>query len=56
MDWEETSLKLVNNGPNWWPDHFDIAKLKDIQSVFAVSKEEKELEQAYLRNIRINAK
>lgn len=56
MDWEETSFKLVNNGPNWWPDHFDITKLKDIQSVFAFSKEEKELEQAYLRNIRTNIK
>lgn len=56
MDWEETSLKLVNNGPNWWPDHFDITKLKDIQSVFTFSKEEKELEQAYLRNIRTNIK
>ena len=56
MDWEEASLKLVNKGQNWWPDHFDIAKLKDIQSVFAVSKKEKELEKAYLRNARINAK
>ena len=56
MDWESASLNLINKDPDWWPNHFDIAKLKAIQSVFAFSKEEKELEQAYLRNIRINAK
>ena len=55
MDWEKASLKLVNN-PDWWPNYFDITKLEDIQSVFAFSKEEKELEQEYLRNMRINAK
>ena len=56
MNWEEVSLNLINKDPDWWPDHFDIAKLKDIQSVFAFSKKEKELEQAYLKNMGKSAK
>lgn len=56
MDWKEASLELTDEDNYPWPDHLDIGKLKDIQSVFAVSKKEAELEQTYLKNMRRNAK